>query len=102
MPIIKEDISKNGKIHVTFILDAESVKSAQYASVVGNFNHWDPLKHPMEKLEDGSFKKSIDIPKGGEYQFRYLIDGDFWLNEPDADDTVSTEYGDAQNSLLRL
>jgi hypothetical protein len=60
-----------------------------------------PDKHKLsQKHSDGSSSIEIALQAGKEYQFRYLCDGQIWLNESEADKQVSTHYGDSENSVL--
>ncbi len=46
-------------------------------SVVGNFNDWDPLQHPMNEL-DGRRVVAVAFPEGTTVHFRYLANGEFF------------------------
>ena len=46
---------------VTFNLDATHTKEVLIA---GDFNDWNPEKHPMKQKEDGSWQKSLMLPSG--------------------------------------
>lgn len=69
-------------------------------SVVGTFNDWDPMKHPMKKRSNGTRSVSVELKKGETHEFRYLADGDRWLNEPDVD--AKTNQDGTVNSILEL
>ena len=57
----------------------------------------------MKKIKkDGSFSLTVDLETGKDYQFKYLLDGNYWMNENDADRQATTHYGDSQNSILSL
>ncbi len=60
-------------------LDAEAV------NLVGDFNDWSEKATPMEMLKDGRFKIVIELEPEKEYQFRYLVNGTEWHNDPEAD-----------------
>ena len=53
----------------------------------------------MKKLKGGEFSVSIDLEKGREYQFKYLIDGLGWLNEKEADRHVLNGF-QTENSVI--
>lgn len=102
MSITKKALKSN-KCKVSFKIDAKAAKDFASASLVGDFNNWDPSKEVMKKLKkDGSFsiQKTLDV--GKEYQFKYVLDGSQWSNEPEADKFAPTEYADSQNSVLVL
>lgn len=84
---------------VTFALPADA--NAKTACLCGDFNQWDPSVHPMKKQKDGSFKIAVKLNFGQQYQFRYLLDGDRWENDWEADSYVPNSYG-TENCLLNL
>lgn len=59
---------------LTFRLEGEAAHAAEKAAVVGEFNGWKAGANPMKKLKDGSFKATIDLEPGRDYEFRYLLD----------------------------
>ena len=56
---------------------------------------------PMKKLKGGEYSVSVDLQKGKEYQFKYIIDGKSWLNEKEADKYVVNEF-QTKNSVVIL
>ncbi len=95
--IKKQHLKSRPVCKVTFTLP-ESVE-ANSASVAGSFNDWDPNAHPLRRLRSGLWRTTIELEPGQTYQFRYLVDGETWYNDEDADGTVVNEYG-SQNSVL--
>jgi 1,4-alpha-glucan branching enzyme len=49
------------------------------ACVAGTFNGWDTIAHPMRKLEGGWWSTMLHLPPG-EYQFRYIADGQWYTD----------------------
>lgn len=84
---------------VTFELPAEA--SAQTASVCGDFNDWSPTANPMVRRKDGRFSVTISLPVDQTYRYRFLLDGDRWENDWDAEMYVSNSYG-TEDSLIRV
>ncbi|WP_406289458.1 isoamylase early set domain-containing protein [Embleya sp. NBC_00896] len=68
---------------VTFVLPPGH--SAGEASVVGDFNDWQPGAHPLAPRKDGSRAVTVALPTAQRFSFRYLADGDHWFDEIDAD-----------------
>jgi hypothetical protein len=85
---------------VTFLLPKGIGKNAKRAHVVGEFNSWTHSATPMEKLKNGTFVATIELPIGREYQFRYLLDNKIWMNDSDADRFVPTPFADSENCVL--
>ena len=102
MSIKKQFLKTKPVCKVTFRITEEIVKSAGTAHVVGEFNNWDLSSTPMKKLKKGAFTATLDLEKGREYQFRYLLDNGIWQNDGDADKFVSTPFGDSENSVIAL
>lgn len=68
------------------------------AYLVGDFNDWSENATPMEQLKDGRFKVTLNLDKDQEYQFRYLIDGE-WHNDQNADRYVQNPFS-GDNSVV--
>jgi 1,4-alpha-glucan branching enzyme len=102
MSIKKQYLKTKPVCKVTFRISEEIGKSAGAAHVVGEFNNWDFFSTPMKKLKKGAFTATLNLAKGREYQFRYLIDNRTWQNDRDADKFVPTPFGDSENSVIAL
>jgi 1,4-alpha-glucan branching enzyme len=48
--------------------------------LMGDFNQWDPKKHPMRKDKKGAWRKTVMIYPG-RYEYRFWVDGE-WCNDP--------------------
>ena len=40
------------------------------------------------------YKFKTRLPKNGEFQFRYLVDDQQWVNDADADRYIANEFGE--------
>jgi 1,4-alpha-glucan branching enzyme len=74
---------------------------ATTASVVGDFNNWDPIEGELSKLKNGTFKGVFDLPKDASYEFKYLIDGAY-VNETEADSYKWNEFAGTENGVLTV
>jgi 1,4-alpha-glucan branching enzyme len=99
MSLKKQYVEKKPVCKVTFKLEKELVNSANHVSLAGDFNDWDIESIPMKKLKSGEFSATLDLEKGKEYQFRYLIDGKEWINEAEADKLVRNQF-QGENSVI--
>ena len=86
---------------VTFVLDKEACSDAKTVTIVGDFNNWNRSETPLKKLKSGDFSVSINLATGKDYQYRYLIDNNKWINDWNADSYIATEY-DSENSVVSL
>lgn len=82
---------------VTFVLPSQP--NADHVHVVGDFNHW-RASTPMKRQKDGSWRASVDL-EPGEYEFRYLVDGNMWVNDEAADGYRMGPFG-ADNSVVQV
>ena len=85
---------------VTFELPKEVTREAHTVALVGEFNSWDTTSTLMRRRKDGSFSITLDLPANREYQFKYLIDDDYWENDWQADKYLPNNIGDSDNSIV--
>lgn len=83
--MLKKQYLKRGTVKVDFVLPPAVAAEASSAYLVGDFNNWDETATPMKKLKNGSFKVTLELDPEREYRFRYLVDGNQWHNDWDAD-----------------
>ena len=74
-------------------------ESATDVALVGDYNGWEPVAMTRAKKVDSPFKAKVRLPKNGEYQFRYFVDGSYWANDESADAYWPNEFGDT-NSVV--
>lgn len=101
MSIKKQYLKSKPVCKVTLSWKNDELDAADKVTVLGDFNSWDPgQSYPMKKLKNGTFKTTIDLEVGHEYQFRYLIDDKVWMNDIQADKYVPTGLGIEDNSVV--
>lgn len=66
-------------------------ESASQVALLCEINEWEPI--PMKKNKKGVFRTRVRFPKEASFQFRYLIDGEVWENDPAADAYYRNEHG---------
>ncbi|MFO7718267.1 MAG: isoamylase early set domain-containing protein [Thermodesulfobacteriota bacterium] len=101
MAVKKQYLKSKPVCRVRFALAKSMCPKAQTAALVGDFNDWDPTRTPMQALKKGGFSAVLDLAPGSRYEFRYLLDGQFWLNDQEADGVCASPYG-SENSVLEL
>jgi 1,4-alpha-glucan branching enzyme len=99
MSLKKQYIKAKPVCKVTFILANDIASSAKQVNLAGDFNNWDIESIPMKKAKTGEFTASLELEKGREYQFKYLINGREWVNEREADKYVSNVFQN-ENSVI--
>ena len=102
MSIKKNYLGDNSICKVTFTLPSILAEKARTAHVVGEFNDWNPTKHPMKKTKNGKFALSLELQSNKEYQFRYLVDGTRWETDWEADSQTHIPWADEYNSVVKV
>lgn len=103
MALTKQYLKSKPVVKVTFTLPAEAVEKSEKVTLVGEFNGWNPEEAvALKKQKDGSFKASLDLVPGKEYQFRYLLDNEIWANDWEADKYVPAGVNAEENSVVIL
>ena len=98
---LKKTLSKDKKTcNVTFTVSAEAAQGAQSITIAGDFNSWSSISNPLKKKKDGSFSIEIELERGKEYQFRYLLDGKHWENDWAADKYIPAPFSHTDNSVV--
>ncbi|MBK8031152.1 MAG: isoamylase early set domain-containing protein [Anaerolineae bacterium] len=93
----KQYLKTKNVCKVTFSLPA--AVQGETVFLVGDFNNWDEKATPMKRQKDGSFTTVLELEKGREYQFRYLVNGTEWHNDWEADRYVPNPFS-GDNSVV--
>jgi 1,4-alpha-glucan branching enzyme len=81
--VIKQASVKGGdSVKVSFILPRSTPNGK--VSVVGDFNGWDPLAHPLRRRNNGTRSVALTLPTGRRYAFRYLGENGQWHDDETA------------------
>ena len=94
--INKRPSHNKNKVIVTFEIP-DSVW-ADRMHLVGDFNDWDRESLPFHHNGRDLWQVEIELERGGEYHFRYLIDGAHWRSDYHAD--RHTEGADGVNDSV--
>ena len=98
--MLKKNYTKTKKsCRVTFKYPNE--EQAESAVLAGEFNDWSLTATPMKRLKNGTFSVTVTLKSGYSYRFRYVLDGNVWVNDPDADSYAANEYGE-ENSVISV
>lgn len=81
---------------VTFSLEAVDAESV---ALTGDFNDWNPEKHPMQRDENGVWHKNL-LLLPGKYEYKFMVDGR-WQVDPQNEQTCANRYG-TYNSVVNL
>lgn len=92
----KKFFKSNDECEVTFEFAATEAKEV---SIVGDFNNWQPVVMKQARKAGSPFRAKVRMPKDGQFQFRYLVDGEVWQNDEAADAYWPNEHG-SENSVV--
>ncbi|GAB4152550.1 MAG: isoamylase early set domain-containing protein [Candidatus Promineifilaceae bacterium] len=73
-------------------------EDANEMALVCEQNGWEPI--PMQPSKAGAFRAKVRLPKGSEFQFRYLINGTVWANDEAADAYRPNEHGSSNGVVF--
>lgn len=102
MSMTKKFLKSKPICKVYFKVPKEAVDSAKKVNLVGDFNDWSLSRTPMKRNKDGSFSVQLDLETGRDYQFRYVVDGETWINDWEADRYEFNPVGNCENSVIVL
>ncbi len=101
--MIKKQFLKSKPVcKVTFSLPKEAVEEAEKVQLVGEFSEWMESPIEMKKQKDGSFKTTVDLETGKDYAFRYVVNGETWTNDWEADEYRGSGISSDENSVVRV
>jgi 1,4-alpha-glucan branching enzyme len=93
--VSKKFFKTKDECEVTFEYDGDGVESV---ALVASVNDWNPVEMSKRK-KDGIFYTRLRVPTDSQFQFRYLVDGSTWVNDPAADALVPNEHGDRNSQI---
>lgn len=82
---------------VKFTLKPENAETVAIAGLNGDWQNF----VTMNKKKDGSFTAEVSLPKESQHEFKYVVNENLWINEPEADKETTNEFG-GSNSVLIL
>ena len=82
--------------HLVFLYHDDTARSV---SLAGDFNGWNEASHSLMKDRSGLWLVRIETPTVGSYQYKFVVDGKRWAEDPSNGMKVSDGYG-GLNSLL--
>ena len=93
-------LSRGGDtLAIHFTLDAPGASSVV---LVGSFSGWSvDERFKLRRVGDEGWAISVRLRKNELYSYGFLIDGERWMADPKASETIDDGFGNA-NSLLRL
>ena len=66
--------------HTRVVFELPNDLWADRIYLVGDFNNWNPRDTTLNQNRNGTWQTMLDLPSGRSYQFRYLINGDWYTD----------------------
>ena len=85
---------ENGRLVFVFHDDA-----AESVSVAGDFNGWSPRTTPLKRNSSGLWSTEIVVPQAGRFEYKFLVNGQRWIEDPSNGMKALDNYG-GLNSVL--
>ena len=89
--MITKTLRKDDTVQVCFY--TEALPEAESVHLVGSFDDWDTSAHPMRRLKDGRFMAMRRFETNCRHEYRYLVDGETWINDAEAETYSPNPYG---------
>lgn len=96
--ITKTPAKRGSTTKVTFELPPGSAN--ERVSLCGEFNDWSQDATPLTRRKDGRFSATLSLPQGRSYRFKYLVDGERWENDGNADEYWDNDYGSKDSVVV--
>ena len=101
MSLVKKFSKDKTKCEVTFTLAREAVNGGNEVLLVGEFNNWNPAEGVALVAKKNEYKTVLKLEAGKKYEYRYLVDGNWWTNDATPDAFVSNPFGTV-NSVVAI
>jgi 1,4-alpha-glucan branching enzyme len=85
-------------VEVTFTLPADL--HAETVALCGEFNDWSAEDIWLERGGDGSWQATVALEPGRSYRYRYLLDGQRWENDHQADHYAPNPLGSVDSVVV--
>ena len=90
--MLEKETLDNGMVRVTFRVSHEIW--ADHIALVGEFNDWDAHAHFLRQTRgDEEWHIALELEAGRSYCFRYLVNGEEWMDDDHADGYEPNAYG---------
>jgi len=98
--LVKRSGSTPNVTIVTFRYPSDSY--AETVHLVGDFNHWDRASLPFDccRSNEDYWELVLELPAGGRYQYRFLINEQTWVNDSHADEYAEDAEGNLNSIVM--
>lgn len=81
---------------VKFTLNLEEAETVE---ILGLNSDWEN-SIIMSKKKDGSFTSEVSLPKNTQHEFKYRVNENTWINEPEADSQNPNVFGGINSVIV--
>lgn len=81
------------QVKVTFVLP-EGHGYGEEVSVVGDFNDWTEGENTFVRRSNQTYSTNVMLKEDERYAFRYFSEDQGWINEEEADDYETNDFGE--------
>lgn len=96
--ITKTPAKRGSTTKVTFELPPGT--AVERAWLCGEFNDWSQEATPLARRKDGRHSVTLSLPQGRSFRFKYLIDGERWENDSNADEYIDNGFGSKDSVVV--
>jgi 1,4-alpha-glucan branching enzyme len=75
--------------------------SAESVALAGDFNNWNTSAAPFIRNGSGVWTAGIDLPSPGRYRYKFVVNGNRWIDDPSNGVKEPDNYG-GLNSVIRI
>jgi len=84
--------------HLVFVYHDDE---ANTVSLAASFNGWDVQKTPLSQNDQGLWLVEIDAPSSGQHEYKFVVDGQRWIEDPSNGRKVPDNHG-GLNSVITI
>lgn len=100
MSLSKNYLKSRPACKVKFIAPKALSESAKKLFLAGEFNNWEYTETPLRRQKNGDYATIVELAPGTEYQYRFVLDGERWENDYEADKYVPSHVCNDDNSVV--
>ena len=83
--------------HLLFVFHDDA---ADTVSVAGDFNGWNRSATPLTRHNSGLWSTEIVVPQSGRFEYKFIVDGRRWVEDPSNGMKVPDNHGGLNSVLL--
>lgn len=102
MSLEKNYLKSKPVCKVKFVFSKQRSRGVKSVYLVGTFNGWDESAQKLRKQKTGDYAATLSFPVGERHEFRYLLNGEVWENDDQADQYLPSHVSWEENSVVEV